>query len=161
MLIATACGMVDVVLIMGGRTTWNLGNAVLALIVNITVDLLLIPHLGILGAGIGWSAAILVNNLVPLSQIALVLGLHPFSRASLTAILIAGACFGAVPGVVRLLAGTELVPLLTASVIGTLLFLGSLWWQREPLALDALATLRPGRRPGRRHAPRHAQKKGT
>jgi hypothetical protein len=45
--------------------------------------------------------------------------------------------------------------LLIASVIGTLLFLGALWLQREPLALDALATLRPGRR----SSPRHAQKK--
>ncbi len=158
MLIATACGMVDVVLIMGGRTTWNLGNAVLALIVNITVDLLLIPHLGILGAGIGWSAAILVNNLLPLSQIAFVLGLHPFSRASLTAILVTGACFGIVPGVVRLLGGTQLVPLLVSSVAGTILFVGALWLQRKPLALDALATLRPGRR---RSPPRHAYKKGS
>ena len=157
MLIATACGMVDVVLIMGGRTTWNLGNAVLALVVNITVDILLIPHLGILGAGIGWSAAILVNNLLPLSQIAFVLGLHPFSRASFTAILITGACFGIVPGLVRLFGGTQLVPLLVASVIGTLLFLGALWLQRQPLALDALATLRPGRR----GSPRHAATKGA
>ncbi len=157
MLVATACGMVDVVLIMGGRTTWNLGNAVLALIVNITVDLLLIPHLGILGAGIGWSAAILVNNLLPLSQIAFVLGLHPFSRASLTAILITGASFGIIPGVVRLLGGTSLVPLLTSAALGTLVFLGALWLQRQPLALDALATMRSGRR----RIPRHAYKKGT
>ena len=35
MLVATGCGMVDMVLIMAGRTSWNLGNALLALAVNL------------------------------------------------------------------------------------------------------------------------------
>lgn len=68
MLVATGCGMVDVVLNMAGRTSWNLGNSLLALTVNVTLNHLLIPPLGILGAAIAWAVAILVNSLLPLAR---------------------------------------------------------------------------------------------
>jgi hypothetical protein len=68
MLIATASGQVDTVLMMAGKSTWNLAKAVLALVVQLGLDLLLLPHLGILGAAIGWAVSILVANLVPLGS---------------------------------------------------------------------------------------------
>ncbi|OLB64151.1 MAG: multi antimicrobial extrusion protein MatE, partial [Actinobacteria bacterium 13_2_20CM_2_72_6] len=80
MLVGTGCGMVDTVLAMAGRTSWNLANVVLALAVNLGADLALIPRLGALGAALGFAAATLTNNLVPLAQIGTVLGLHPFGR---------------------------------------------------------------------------------
>ncbi|MFD0518253.1 lipopolysaccharide biosynthesis protein [Paractinoplanes durhamensis] len=43
MLVATGCGMVDMVLAMAGRTSWNLANVLVALTVTIGLDLLLIP----------------------------------------------------------------------------------------------------------------------
>lgn len=96
MLVATACGMVDVVLAMAGRTWWNLANVGLALIVMLGVDALLIPRSGAFGAALGLAAAVLVNNLVPLVQVVRGLGLHPFGRATLLACAMATACF-AVP----------------------------------------------------------------
>jgi O-antigen/teichoic acid export membrane protein len=59
MLVATGCGMVDMVLAMGGRTSWNLGNVALALAVTVGADLLLIPRYGPLGAAFGLAAAVL------------------------------------------------------------------------------------------------------
>jgi O-antigen/teichoic acid export membrane protein len=103
MLVATACGMVDMVLAMGGRTTWNLANTVLALVVTVVADLALIPRLGALGAAIGLAAAVLTNNLLPLAQIGYALRLHPFGRGTLTAAALAVACFG-VPAVVTRIA---------------------------------------------------------
>ena len=76
MLVATACGMVDVVLIMAGKATWNLANVLAAFVVMVGLDLWLIPQLGILGAAIGWSASILVGNLVPLIQVRHALACH-------------------------------------------------------------------------------------
>ncbi|GAA2391181.1 lipopolysaccharide biosynthesis protein [Dactylosporangium salmoneum] len=96
MLVATACGMVDIVLAMAGRTWWNLFNVALALLVMLGVDALLIPRSGAFGASIGLAAAVLVNNLVPLAQVVRGLGLHPFGRATLLACAMATACF-AVP----------------------------------------------------------------
>ncbi len=51
MLVATGCGMVDMVLLMAGRSSLNLINVLFAFGVNLGVDLVLIPPLGILGGG--------------------------------------------------------------------------------------------------------------
>ncbi len=119
MLVATGCGMVDTVLAMGGRTSWNLVNVLAALAVNVTVDLALIPHLGPLGAAAGLAAATLTNNLVPLAQIAITLRLHPFGRGMFTAAVTATACFGAVPLAVAAVMGTTLPAALVAAALGT------------------------------------------
>jgi O-antigen/teichoic acid export membrane protein len=94
MLVATACGMVDMVLAMGGRTWQNLTNVGLALGAMLAVDALLVPRHGALGAAIGLAAAVLTNNLVPLAQVRHGLGLHPFGRATLSAMGLAVTCFG-------------------------------------------------------------------
>jgi O-antigen/teichoic acid export membrane protein len=95
MLVATACGMVDMVLAMGGRTWQNLFNVGLALVTMLGVDALLVPRHGALGAAVGLAAAVLVNNLVPLAQVRHGLGLHPFGRATLTAMALSTVCFAA------------------------------------------------------------------
>src|SRR5262249_49791274 len=53
MLVATACGQVDMVLITAGKSSWSLANGLAAMVVNIGLDLILIPRLGITGAAIG------------------------------------------------------------------------------------------------------------
>jgi O-antigen/teichoic acid export membrane protein len=147
MLVATGCGMVETVLNMAGRTTWNLANAVLALAINVTVDLMLIPHLGILGAAIGWAAAILTTNLVPLSQVGYSLKLHPLGAGTRLAMLLAAACFGLVPFAARLAAGPGWFPLLASLVAGTAVYVGLCWKFRQRLDLDALLALRRRGRP--------------
>ncbi len=150
MLVATACGMVDTVLNMAGRTSWTLANSVVALTVLVVVDLLLIPRLGILGAAIGWAAAILVNNLLPLTQLVRHLGLHPFGRGTLTAVVLSAACFGLVPAVTAVLVPDDRTAVAVAAAAGTLTFLvGCAHW-RDVLALPALRALGRSRRPGLR-----------
>jgi O-antigen/teichoic acid export membrane protein len=141
MLVATGCGMVDMVLSMSGRTSWNLMNILLALTVNVGVDLLLIPRIGITGAAIGWAAAIVVNNLVPLAQVGLVLRLHPFGVATLTAGGLAGLCFGVLPLAVRAVAGDGVATLVTATATGAILYGLACWRLRRPLQLTSLRAL--------------------
>ncbi|MEO3860409.1 MATE family efflux transporter [Acrocarpospora sp. B8E8] len=69
MMIATACGMVDVVLIASGRTTASLINVISAVAVTVALDIALVPSLGALGAALGWSAGVLVKNILPLVQL--------------------------------------------------------------------------------------------
>jgi O-antigen/teichoic acid export membrane protein len=116
MLVATACGMVDMVLTMGGRTWQNLVNVALALVTMLGVDAVLVPRHGALGAAIGLAAAVLVNNLVPLAQVRRGLGLHPFGRATLMAMALSTACFALPQLLVRLIGGA-----LTATVAATVL----------------------------------------
>lgn len=135
MLVATACGQVDSVLMMAGRSTWNMGNAVLALVVAVALDLLLLPRIGITGAAIGWAAAILLNNLIPLSQVWWSTRLHPFGRGTLMAAAVSSTAvlIWAVP--IRLLAGDALGPAFVAGMLALLLLTAVTWVLRRPLGL--------------------------
>ncbi|MGI8532184.1 MAG: polysaccharide biosynthesis C-terminal domain-containing protein [Geodermatophilaceae bacterium] len=138
MLLASACGMVNLVLVTAGRTTWNLGNAVLALGINIAANLILIPVLGIAGAAIAWALAIVVSNVVALAQIYFTKGLHPFGRGTLIAMGLAVACFAVIPDVAVLLWGGAAATLLVATAIGIAAYVAACYRLRAPLAIDEL-----------------------
>ncbi|MET3427162.1 O-antigen/teichoic acid export membrane protein [Actinoplanes tereljensis] len=131
MLVATGCGMVDMVLAMAGRTSWNLANVLIALTVTIGLDLLLIPRFGALGAAAGLACAMVANNLLPLVQVGRAVGLHPFGRGTRTAMVLSLACFGALPFLG-----------LAGLVLGVPAFLAGVWLLRRPLALDAFKPMR-------------------
>ncbi|HEV7657215.1 MAG TPA: polysaccharide biosynthesis C-terminal domain-containing protein [Mycobacteriales bacterium] len=150
MLVATASGQVDTVLMMAGKSTWNLAKAVLALVVQVGVDLILIPQIGILGAAIGWAVSILVANLVPLAQLLVATGLHPVGRSSVTAVVLCTATVLPPAVIARVAFGDRLVPALAASVVAALLWAGALWKFRRALVLDAFIG---GRRRGPRGGP--------
>nr|WP_236715080.1 polysaccharide biosynthesis C-terminal domain-containing protein [Nonomuraea pusilla] len=86
MMLATACGMVDVVLTAAGHTTASLLNLLAAVTCTLALDLVLIPGHGALGAALGWSAGVVVKNLLPLWQLHRRYGLRPFGRHTLTAL---------------------------------------------------------------------------
>jgi O-antigen/teichoic acid export membrane protein len=146
MLVATACGMVDMVLTMAGKTTWNLANTLLALGVQIGLDLLLIPDHGILGAAWGWAAAIVVRNVVALVQIGVSTGMNPFGRATLVAGALAAGCFGALPGLARWALGGSVAVVFGSLVLGGLAYLGALYGARHVLELRQLPLPRKLRR---------------
>jgi O-antigen/teichoic acid export membrane protein len=131
MLVATGCGMVDMVLAMAGRTSWNLANVLVALVVTIGLDLLLIPRYGALGAAVGLACAMVANNLLPLIQVGRAVGLHPFGRGTRAAALLSLTCFGVLP-----LAG---LPGLALAIPA---FLAGVWLLRRHLALDAFKPMR-------------------
>ena len=135
MLVATACGQVDSVLMMAGRSSWNMGNAMLALFAAVSIDLLLLPRIGITGAAIGWAAAILLNNLVPLSQVWWSTRLHPFGRGTLLAATVSSVAVLAFAVPIRFLAGDALGPAFVAGVLALLVLAGITWVLRRPLGL--------------------------
>ena len=138
MLPATACGQVDLVLTMAGRSGWSLFNGFLAVVVNVAVDVALIPRAGITGAAIGWAAALAVSNLVPLAQVAWVARVHPFGRGPAAAITVTAVAFGAVPLAARTALGPGLAASLTGVAAGTLLAAAGLWCCRGALRLAVL-----------------------
>lgn len=137
MLVATACGIVDMVLAMAGRTLWTFANSVVALVIMVGLDLLLIPPLGIFGAALGWGAAILFNNLTPLTQLAVSMRLHPFGRSTFTAAAVALGTMGVVPGALALGQAPASV-LLAAFGAGVLVYAALVWHWRSLLSLDVL-----------------------
>lgn len=133
MLVATGCGMVDMVLAMAGRTSWNLMNVLIALAVTVGLDVWLIPRFGALGAAVGLACAMVANNLLPLAQVHRALGLHPFGRGTRAAAVLSLACFGVLPQ----LAGPA-----TGLALGAPAFLIGAWLLRDRLALQAFTPSR-------------------
>ena len=133
MLVATGCGMVSMVLVMLGRTVDNLVNVGVAVAVSVVLDLVLIPHLGLLGAGLAWALGMAVANLLPLAQIHHRFGLHPFDRTTVATGVLALACWLVLPLAVSFVTDNAVVTvaaLLTAAVA---------------YALGIARLLRPGR----------------
>ncbi len=149
MLASTACGAVDTVLLMSGHPWLSLGNNVLALLLNVGMNLLLVPHYGALGAGISWTIAILVRNLLPLIQITMKYKISPLGRETGLVAVFSTACFGVFPLAVRLLTGGS-APVVGALVIGAAAYTFLMWRLRVELQMSAFRGIL--RRRGRRVA---------
>ncbi|GAB3508720.1 hypothetical protein GCM10027575_19050 [Phytohabitans suffuscus] len=135
MLVATGCGMVDMVLSMAGRTRWNLTNVTAALALMVALDLALVPRFGAVGAAVGLAAAVLVNNIAPLVQVGHALGIHPFGPGTVAAAGLAVACFGVLPQVSAAIAGTGPAALLTAAAVALSCYGVGVWRMRGRLGL--------------------------
>jgi O-antigen/teichoic acid export membrane protein len=138
MLLATACGQVDMVLITTGRSSWSLINGLLAVGVNVSLDLVLIPRYGITGAAIGWAVAIVLTNLMPMAQLASSIHLQPFGRGTLLAAVLSAVAFCAVPLAVRGAVGGGLAGLAAGVAAGCAVEAVGLWRFRNVLRLSAM-----------------------
>lgn len=147
MLVATACGSVDAVLLMSGRSLVSLANAVVTLVVNVGLDLVLIPRFGILGAAVGWAISIVLRNALALVQIRHLLGMLAFGRRTALVAALSTVCFAVVPAWLHL---TSVDPrwLGLSLAGGAALYLGWLWWARRTLELDVFASALFGRATG-------------
>jgi O-antigen/teichoic acid export membrane protein len=154
MLLTTACGQVDVVLVTAGRSSWSLGDWLLAVAINVSIDLALIPRHGIIGAAIGWAVALGVTNLVMLAEVGAIVRVSPFGRGCLAACVIATVSFGAIPYGVRMLVGRGPVVSGLAVLAGCVLFAAGLWRFRHTLKLTAMPGLSALASPRDRAEPR-------
>ncbi len=136
-LVSTACGPVDTVLNMSGRSGWSMIDLFIALVVNVVGNIVLVPSMGIEGAALAWGASMLVHNLLPLLQVQMFLGINPFGRAWITAIPIATVIVGGGALAAVAVAGQTFVGLLLGALPG-LAYLGIIWTRRNVLGLDAL-----------------------
>ena len=139
MLLATGCGQVDMVLVTTGRSSWSLLNGLLAVGVNVGLDVLLIPRYGITGAAIGWSAAIALTNLMPLAQVAATVRLHPFGRGTFIATALSAFSFGRAAACrARGLSGPGAIPSLLAIGCGCAVMAAGMWRFRDRADLAAM-----------------------
>jgi O-antigen/teichoic acid export membrane protein len=139
MLAATAVGPVDVVLLMGGRSAWNLANTLVALAANLALNLALTPRYGLAGAAVAFAAGILLNNLLPLVQVWRTMGLHPFGPGTGVAAALSAVSFGVVGLVLRATLGPTLTGFVAYAVVGCGLYAALLWRFRDRLEWAALS----------------------
>jgi len=143
MLVAIACGLVDVVLLMLGRSWLSLVNLLAALAINVVLNLALAPQLGMIGSAIAWVASILTANLVPLAQTSRV-GLHPGGRPLWTGCLISSVAIGVPLTAGRLIFGDAVRPFVLLLAVALAFYGALLYVFRRSLLLDRLLKdLRP------------------
>ncbi len=139
MLVNLGTGNVTVVLLMGGKSSWSAINAAAALTVNVVLNLVLLPHIGIVGAAIAWAASIVVDNVTAMIEVRWVLGLAPFGAGyGLVAATTLG-CFGATGIATRALLGETLPALAAAVAVGLAAFGAALYLMRAPLQLTGMS----------------------
>lgn len=144
MLAVVTTGNANTVLNMARHSTWAAMNTGAAIVVMLSLDLLLVPRLGILGAGIGWSAAMLTDALAGTIEIRRGLGLHSMDGAALRTGLTVLLAFGVPAFAIRTafqVGGTTtpaVVVLLVGGLVATGCYLAALVAQRVQLGLDEL-----------------------
>jgi O-antigen/teichoic acid export membrane protein len=155
MLVDLGTGTIGVVLLMGGKSWWNLFNMAVALALNIGLNIWLTPRYGMNGAAVAWAVSITVANLLALGEVWLFLGMRPFGRGYLPAVGASLACIGGLGLLLRGLFGPTALAFGLFVVIAVPVYGLVLWRLRRILRLDELvASLRGGkRRPGSRGAP--------
>ena len=138
MLVANACGPVDVVLLMGGRSSWNLVNTLVSLGANLGLNFVLTPRYGLAGAR---SPRRLrpAQQPAPLAQVWWFMGLHPFGAGTGVAAALSAVSFGVLGLGLRALAGPTVTGFVAYAVLGCLLYAALLWRFRDRLEWEALS----------------------
>ena len=90
------------------------------------------------GAAFGWSAAIVLTNLLPLAQVAVSVRLHPFGRGTLISAVLCAFSFGLLPFAARELLGPGVIPALLATGAGAAILAAGMWRFRKDLNLAAM-----------------------
>jgi O-antigen/teichoic acid export membrane protein len=130
MLVDTFTGNIGSVILMAGSSRLNLLNAGTGLVVDVVVDIALIPRYGATGAAIGWACAIVVINAMACIEVRNLMGLRIFESTTNKVAIVAAAWFG-VPGVVlAIVAGDSPWALVAWLVIAGVGYL-SWWWRRR------------------------------
>jgi O-antigen/teichoic acid export membrane protein len=152
---AAATGSVTIILLMGGKSSWNLLNTTVALGATVVIGILLIPHLGLTGAAISVDVGLVIANVLPLIQVHGFYGMHPFGQGFRVAMTASLGCFVLIGVPIRLVMGQSLPVVLIYALLSCSAYALVVWLKRDALQLTRLSGLAAGRlrRPG--HSARH------
>ncbi len=125
-LVNAATGPCATVLNMSGRVGLNMANNIVVLVLNVVLNIVLIPPMGILGSAVAWSVSLGLVNIARVVQVRRVLGHTPFGIATVKE-AVAALAAAAVAVLVRVLVGPELVELVVGAVAAVLVFGAVVW----------------------------------
>ena len=137
-LVNLGTGNIQTVLLMGGKSSWNLFNMAGAVLINVVLGLLLIPRYGIEGAAIAWSVAMVFDNVASVIEVRVLLGLRAVGRDNVRVAIGTMVCFGVLGAAMRLGLGPTLPALIGFVLCAGALYMLALWRFRELVALPVL-----------------------
>jgi O-antigen/teichoic acid export membrane protein len=148
MLIVMAVGNSQTVLLMSGRSLWQLAVKASAAVLCIALDLWLIPAAGMEGAAVAWAVAVVVDAVAVLALVRWGVGLRTPIRAVVPAAAVSLVAFVPIGVVVPLTAGTGVLPSGIGLALSVALFCLLTFRTRARLDLQPLrhALFRPGNR---------------
>lgn len=126
--IDSATGPCGVMLNQSGRPGLSMIDNVGALVLNVGLNLWLIPSHGILGSAVAWQVSLIVVNTARVLQVWVVMRMLPFDATVMKGFVAAVVSFGAGAGVRALLPAPWQLPVgalaIVAAYVGVLLLLG-------------------------------------
>lgn len=135
MMFAAAAGMLQSVLLMGGRSSWQMGNKALALAISIAGNLMLVPTLGITGAAIVWAAVVAVDTSIAAYLVHRRMAVRLEPRKLIGSALIPLAVFGGGGLAARLFFGTSISGLVLFLAVAGTVYVAAMWAWRERLGM--------------------------
>lgn len=138
MMFQTASGMLQSILLQGGKSTWQMYNKALALAVSIGGNMLLVPLWELWGAALTWLAVIVVDNLVAALQVHRGMRVHLRPLRLVPAMLVPVMVFGIGGALFGWWGGTSLPVLLLGGVVLCCVYAAVLWMLRRRLHIDDL-----------------------
>jgi O-antigen/teichoic acid export membrane protein len=133
--LATAAGTVQTILLMGGRSSWQLADKSAALAVNVALNLLLVPAWGIEGAAVAWAVTILLDTALVVYQVQHLMGLRPVGRHLWVAAGVSIVVVGATTACARITLGSSTEVMVGAAATAAVLHLAAGWLLRDRLGL--------------------------
>jgi len=138
MMVGTGIGPAEVTLLMAGGSRRALANTSAALAVNIALNIVLIPRLGIAGAAWAWAISIAITNAAAVVQVKALLGFHSFSSLWARAALTVLGCFALGAAVTEAVRPSGLGRIAVFASVGLPAYALAVWCQRRALQLSTL-----------------------
>jgi O-antigen/teichoic acid export membrane protein len=128
-------GNAQTVILMAGKSSWNLAVAGTACAVQVGLGVLLIPHNGVLGAGISWGMSVVVDNLLSAALVRYRLGFRTVDRGYALAVAVGLLTVAAVAVAVRWGLGDTVDGTGVGAVLALGCFGAATWRLRGPLGV--------------------------
>lgn len=145
MAVATAAGTVQTILLMGGRSSWQLGDKSAALGLNVALNLVLVPLWGIEGAALAWAVTIVADTALVVYQVQGLMGVRPSGGHLRVAGLLSLGVVGSIVLGARLALGSSATVMVSATCVAAAVYLTLSVPLRHRLGLAALSATRPHR----------------
>lgn len=130
MMFQSAAGMLQSILLQGGRSTWQLYDKTIALVLSIVGNLVLVPRLGLWGAAITYLTVVVADNLIAAVQVHRGMGVRLHPGRLIPAALVPLIIFGG-GGALFSLGGQDLASLIIAVAVLSLVYAVALWLLRH------------------------------
>ncbi|WP_407554869.1 oligosaccharide flippase family protein [Streptomyces sp. Pv4-95] len=134
-LINVGVGNAQTVILMAGRSVWNLGVAGAAFLVQLGTGVWLVPRYGVLGAAVSWGLAIVVDNVASALLVRYRLGFRTVDLGYLRAALVGVGVVAPPAFAMRTFFGDSSLGASLGIVLAIGAFCASVWRYRLPLGV--------------------------